>query len=128
MSRSMLVDGTCKNIDSNDNKHRFPRLKNKSCFNSADPTATSPTILILTLYLIISIGCVTSSKAQPYKGNLNDISWQRYVAPSPLAMSANSFNEYEDQDSDIDNAEGIIEDAPEKGNKKNVSVTQVNVF
>ena len=119
----MLLDGTTKNIDSNDYKRRFPRLKNRSHLS-----ISSPTFLLLTLYLIFFIGCFTSSQAQPYKGNLNDISWARYVAPSPLAMSANSFNEYEDQDSDVDHAEGIMEDAPEKDTKKNVSITRDSVF
>ena len=123
MSKSILVDGLRKNIDSNDNK-----LKNRSYFHNSERTAANPKILLFTLYLTFSIGCITSLKAQPYNGNVNDISWARYVAPSPLAMEANSFNDYNDQDSDVDHAEGIIEDAPEKETKKNVSITQDCVF
>ena len=120
MSKSMSADGTRKNIDSNDNKC-CPQLRNITQFNYSGPSAAGPFFLILTLYLIFSLGCFTSSNAQPYQTNLNDISWARFVAPSPLAMSANTFNDYEGQNSDADHSEGIIEDAPEKGITKDVS-------
>jgi len=94
------------------------RLKKKSFTNYFD-RKTNPTFLLLTFFVIFSIDCLACLHAQPYKTNLNDISWARYVAPSPLGMSDDTFNDYEGDKSDDEREEGIIEEEPVQGNTEN---------
>ena len=116
----MLVDGTrCKNNASDNIDCKLvPNLTNRSS-KSAKFTFSSPTVSVFTFCIVFSLASFAFSNAQPYKTNVNDINWARFVAPSPLEMAAEPFNDYDD---DERSEEGVIENEPMKGNKKEVSV------
>ena len=108
----MLVYGTRQNSASNSHNHQqFPILRKKSSilnifFN----------VRALTFCVVLSISCLSFSNAQPYKTNVNDINWARYVAPSPVEMGQDPYIEYGDDDNSVE--DGIIEEEPEQETKK----------
>ena len=116
----MLVDGTRKNTASNKNNYKLvPTLNNRSS-KSTSFTFSNPKVSVFTFCIVFSLGSFAFSDAQPYKTNVNNINWARFVAPSPLEMAPEPFNDYEDDErSDED---GIIENEPIKGSKKDVSI------
>jgi len=91
-----------------------PNLTNRSS-KSAKFTFSSPTVSVFTFCIVFSLASFAFSNAQPYKTNVNDINWARFVAPSPLEMAAEPFNDYDDEER---SEEGVIENEPMKGNKK----------
>ena len=105
----MSIDGTRKTYNSTHQINKFvPIFKSKS---------SSFSISFVCFVLLIA-GCPFTN-AQPYKTNVNDINWQRFVAPSPLEMSSNSLAPYEG-DEEPENEE-VMEQESETGNNNDVS-------
>ena len=119
MSRLKQGDEISNNFASKDNKVFFHPKKRP--FSKYFAHNTNPTVLLFTFYLVITIACLACSCAQPYQANLNDISWSRYVAPSPSDVSDETFNDYEDDRSEDEQDEGIIEESSSQSNKNHVS-------
>merc|ERR1712038_1564243 len=112
MPKLMLVDGTRQNSASNSQNHQqLPILRNKSSILNIFSN-----VGVLTFCIVFSIACLSFSNAQPYKTNVNDINWARYVAPSPVEMGQDPYIEYGDDDNSVE--DGIIEEEPEKETKK----------
>ena len=112
MPKLMLVDGTRQNSASNShNRQLLPILRNKSSILNIFSN-----VGVLTFCVVFSIACLSFSNAQPYKTNVNDINWARYVAPSPVEMGQDPYIEYGDDDNSVE--DGIIEEEPEKETKK----------
>jgi len=110
----MLVDGTRHNSASNSHNHQhLPIFRNKSSILNIFSN-----VGVLTFCVVFSIACLSFSNAQPYKTNVNDINWARYVAPSPVEMGQDPYIEYGDDDNSVE--DGIIEEEPEQETKKNV--------
>merc|ERR1712018_1048672 len=114
MPKLMLVDGTRHNSASNSHNHQhLPIFRNKSSILNIFSN-----VGVLTFCVVFSIACLSFSNAQPYKTNVNDINWARYVAPSPVEMGQDPYIEYGDDDNSAE--DGIIEEEPEQETKKNV--------
>merc|ERR1712018_482901 len=114
MPKLMLVDGTRHNSASNSHNHQhLPIFRNKSSILNIFSN-----VGVLTFCVVFSIACLSFSNAQPYKTNVNDINWARYVAPSPVEMGQDPYIEYGDDDNSVE--DGIIEEEPEQETKKNV--------
>ena len=112
MPKLMLVDGTRQNSASNSHNHQeLPTLRNNSSILNIFSN-----VGVLTFCVVFSIACLSFSNAQPYKTNVNDINWARYVAPSPVEMGQDPYIEYGDDDNSVE--DGIIEEEPEKETKK----------
>merc|ERR1712227_928233 len=114
MPKLMLVDGTRQNSASNSHNHQhLPIFRSKSSILNIFSN-----VGVLTFCVVFSIACLSFSNAQPYKTNVNDINWARYVAPSPVEMGQDPYIEYGDDDNSAE--DGIIEEEPEQETKKNV--------
>ena len=121
MPKLMLVDGTRQNSASNSHNHQhLPIFRNKSSILNIFSN-----VGVLTFFVVFSIGCLSFSNAQPYKTNVNDINWARYVAPSPVEMGQDSYIEYGDDDNSVE--DGIIEEEPEQETKK-VSISDFCIY
>merc|ERR1711963_396834 len=103
MPKLMSVDGTNKNRTSTIQTHKLvPIFKYKPS-----------TFSILSVCFVLSIASSSFTNAQPYKTDLNDINWARYVAPSPLEMSSGSISAYDNEEKPMD--ADVIEEGPEPG-------------
>ena len=105
----MSIDGTRKTSTSTHSIYKFvPNFKTKSSSFS-----------ILIFCFALSIAGLSFTNAQPYKTNVNDINWARFVAPSPLEMSSNSVTQYEgDEEPENDD---LMEQESDTGNNNDVS-------
>ena len=109
MPKLMSVDGTNKNRTSTIQTHKLvPIFKYKPS-----------TFSILSVCFVLSIASSSFTNAQPYKTDLNDINWARYVAPSPLEMSSGSIAAYDNEEKPMD--ADVIEEGPEPGTNHDVS-------
>merc|ERR1711997_411064 len=88
MSRLKSNKGARRNVASTyNNSLHFPILR-------------TPAIPLLSYGIILAVACFSCLYAQPYKGHLNDLSWGKYAAPSPMEL-----------------LEGIIEENPPTNHK-----------
>jgi len=81
------------------------------------PILRTPAIPLLSYGIILAVACFSCLYAQPYKGHLNDLSWGKYAAPSPMELLEESSHDYETQPTDMDPSEGIIEENPPTNHK-----------
>ena len=110
MSRLKSNKGARRNVASTSNNSLyFPILR-------------TPAIPLLSYGIILAIACFSCPYAQPYKGHLNDLSWGKYAAPSPMELLEESSHDYETQPTDMDPSEGIIEENPPTNHKNDVSI------
>merc|ERR1711899_287450 len=100
MSRLNSNKGARRNVTSTHTKSlHFPILR-------------TPAIPLLSYGIILAVACFSCLYAQPYKGHLNDLSWGKYAAPSPMELLEESSHDYETQPTDMDPSEGVIEENP----------------
>merc|ERR1712088_763594 len=100
MSRLKSNKGARRNVTSTyNNSLHFPILR-------------TPAIPLLSYGIILAVACFSCLYAQPYKGHLNDLSWGKYAAPSPMELLEESSHDYETQPTDMDPSEGVIEENP----------------
>ena len=110
MSRLKSNKGARRNVASTSNNSlHFPILR-------------TPAIPLLSYGIILAVACFSCPYAQPYKGHLNDLSWGKYAAPSPMELLEESSHDYETQPTDMDPSEGIIEENPPTNHKNEVSL------
>jgi len=81
------------------------------------PILRTPAIPLLSYGIILAVACFSCLYAQPYKGHLNDLSWGKYAAPSPMELLEESSHDYETQPTDMEPSEGIIEENPPTNHK-----------
>merc|ERR1711993_130298 len=81
------------------------------------PILRTPAIPLLSYGIILAVACFSCLYAQPYKGHLNDLSWGKYAAPSPMELLEESSHDYETQPTDMDPSEGVIEENPPTNHK-----------
>merc|ERR1712223_1932988 len=105
MSRLKSNKGARRNVASTSNSSlHFPILR-------------TPAIPLLSYGVILAVACFSCLYAQPYKGHLNDLSWGKYAAPSPMELLEESSHDYETQPTDMDLSEGVIEENPPTNHK-----------
>merc|ERR1712110_249415 len=81
------------------------------------PILRTPAIPLISYGIILAVACFSCLYAQPYKGHLNDLSWGKYAAPSPMELLEESSHDYETQPTDMEPSEGIIEENPPTNHK-----------
>ena len=71
---------------------------------------------------LLSIACISCTHARAYQDrNINPINWANYIAPSPLDMSGDAYQQHDGANADVEHTDGEVEDTPMKGNKPDVS-------